>query len=611
MSAAALQFVPHSAPAMKQVKTAPPPAPLRLAPVITAPLVQRQAQCACGGDCPRCEAATRQEAAIQTKLTVSTPGDEYEQEADLMAEHVMRMHDPVTSYRAVAARPSGTHLQRKCSACERIPGNAVLAEEEEEALQTKGQEGQAATARLTPEVQSQIEELRGGGRPLSESERAFFEPRFGRDFSQVRLHTDGRAAQAAQAVSAQAYTIGRDIVFGAGRYQPETTEGNRLLAHELTHVIQQGASHLPRQRIHRVENSPGTVPTETAPQQPASPTARLLSLIDRIEQVHARASQAVSGSQTPVADASGAGATVAGLAGSVAMIPSLLNQLRAVASGDDEALKLQVLAGFSPENIREATDRVERTHKSAQAIPVSVQEEAPESMAASPLHLSHPQDAAEREAVNVAEAVISGRHFAVGQTAHDRVIHRSNGAAAALAGLIAFETAGGAEAEIATGPPGWVVGAVAVVAIAGLAIYVAATTPSTTTTIPTTTTVPTTTTTTAAPPITATRSRPNQTCDDARLTVLEGAKDIACRGPFTCSDKAENLGKKNQRLFACAELLANIAAINGCLAARNLIQSECFTGSPEAGHQAQVAQLTNALATCTAKAIARGCMAAP
>jgi hypothetical protein len=411
-------------------------------------------------------------------------------------------------------------------------------------------------------------------------------------------------------VNAQAYTIGRDIIFGAGQYQPQTNEGKRLLAHELTHVVQQGGRTNLR-RIHRAEAGSETAPAATNG-PPESATARLLNLIDAIEEVHGRASQAVNLDQAPDANPSGAGATVAGLAGSVNMIPGLLIKLREVANGDNEELKLQTLAAFSPTKVREATDEVERTHHVSQTTPVAVQEEESEGVATSRLQVSHPQDAAELEAVRVADAMVSGGPVSVGQTANRKVIHRSNGAAAALAGLTAFELGGGAEAEAATGPPGWLVGGVILVAMAGLAIYVASTTTTTTTTAPPTTvpvptTRPTATTTTAAPPVTGTRTKPGQTCDDARLAVLEAAKDIACAGPFSCSDAVENIGKRNQLLLTCPQLLANIAAINACLAARNLIQSECFTGSPEVGHAAQVAQLTNALRTCTAKALARGC----
>jgi len=81
--------------------------------------------------------------------------------------------------------------------------------------------------------------LRAPGQPLDAATRAFMEPRFGHDFSQVRIHTDAKAAESARAVNALAYTVGRDVVFGAGRYAPGTSEGDKLIAHELTHVAQQ------------------------------------------------------------------------------------------------------------------------------------------------------------------------------------------------------------------------------------------------------------------------------------------------------------------------------------------------------------------------------------
>jgi hypothetical protein len=84
--------------------------------------------------------------------------------------------------------------------------------------------------------------LRSPGQALDRETRAFFEPRFGHDFSSVRVHTDAQAAESARAVEASAYTVGRDIVFGAGRYRPGTAGGNRLLAHELTHVVQQAST---------------------------------------------------------------------------------------------------------------------------------------------------------------------------------------------------------------------------------------------------------------------------------------------------------------------------------------------------------------------------------
>jgi hypothetical protein len=87
-----------------------------------------------------------------------------------------------------------------------------------------------------------VDAPRSPGRALDPSTRAFMEPRFGRDFSDVRVHTDPGAAASARAIDAHAYTAGRDIVFGPGRYRPDTPDGRKLIAHELTHVVQQGRS---------------------------------------------------------------------------------------------------------------------------------------------------------------------------------------------------------------------------------------------------------------------------------------------------------------------------------------------------------------------------------
>jgi hypothetical protein len=91
------------------------------------------------------------------------------------------------------------------------------------------------------EAQSPVKDVvgRGGGRPLDDGVRSEMEGRFGADFGGVRVHADGRAAESARAVNAHAYTVGNDIVFGSGRYDPASPTGQRTIAHELTHVVQQ------------------------------------------------------------------------------------------------------------------------------------------------------------------------------------------------------------------------------------------------------------------------------------------------------------------------------------------------------------------------------------
>ena len=180
---------------------------------------------------------------LQAKLMVSQPGDPAEQEAERVAEVVMRPSDPgVTGTAAVDGQAGSSEIQRICSTCEeKMHRQAMEDEEEEMALQpATAAPGQPTVVR--PELEAQVQAQRARGQPLPTSVRTFFEPRFERDFSQVRVHADAHAAESAQAVQALAYTVGSDIVFGAGQYAPATTAGQRLLAHELTHVVQQGAS---------------------------------------------------------------------------------------------------------------------------------------------------------------------------------------------------------------------------------------------------------------------------------------------------------------------------------------------------------------------------------
>jgi Domain of unknown function (DUF4157) len=116
-------------------------------------------------------------------------------------------------------------LQRKCEQCE-------------EKIQPKG-EGASVGGMGAPPIVQQV--LRSPGQPLDPGTRALMEPRFGHDFSQVRVHADTRAAESARAVHAHAYTQGEHIVFAGGRYAPTTSEGRRLVGHELAHVVQQSA----------------------------------------------------------------------------------------------------------------------------------------------------------------------------------------------------------------------------------------------------------------------------------------------------------------------------------------------------------------------------------
>ena len=115
-------------------------------------------------------------------------------------------------------------------------------EEEEEELQMKGLSDSAPE--VSSGIESRLNSSRGGvSQPMSDSTRAYFEPRFGADFSSVRVHTGSDAVHMNRDLNAQAFTLGRDIYFGAGKHNTETSSGKRLLAHELTHVVQQRGNH--------------------------------------------------------------------------------------------------------------------------------------------------------------------------------------------------------------------------------------------------------------------------------------------------------------------------------------------------------------------------------
>ena len=129
------------------------------------------------------------------------------------------------------------------------------AEPEEEEVATKADGAPA----MTPAIESGINTSRAGGQPLEASERSFFEPRFGRDLSGTKVHTDPQAARLASDMNAQAFTVGRDIYMGAGRYQPGTESGRSLLAHELTHTVQQQPGAKLDRRPARITPTPGHV----------------------------------------------------------------------------------------------------------------------------------------------------------------------------------------------------------------------------------------------------------------------------------------------------------------------------------------------------------------
>ena len=164
-----------------------------------------------GGLCAECRKKQVSGKPLQTKLAISEPGDAYEQEADRVAEQVLQM-------------PSAdVNRTRNGSG-------------EQQVVQRRASSGATGIAEAPPIVH---EVLNSPGQPLHPATRAFFEPRFGHDFSQVRVHTDRKAAESARVVDASAYTVGQEIVFAKDHDQINNSAHLNLLAHELTHVVQQ------------------------------------------------------------------------------------------------------------------------------------------------------------------------------------------------------------------------------------------------------------------------------------------------------------------------------------------------------------------------------------
>lgn len=172
----------------------------------------------------------------QAKLTIGQPNDKYEQEADRVADQVVRMSDADVAQRGETETIQPMKIQRIYSECEE-----ELAEpkpgEEEEMLQAKEMPGQVP--KVGSNLEARINNLKGSGHALDSATRSYFEPRFGYDFSGVRINTNIDAATIAQSVRAKAFTFGNNIILNSGHYSRNNQDGKKLLAHELTHVIQQ------------------------------------------------------------------------------------------------------------------------------------------------------------------------------------------------------------------------------------------------------------------------------------------------------------------------------------------------------------------------------------
>ncbi len=232
---------------------------------------------------------------VQRKLSIGAVNDPLETEADSMADKVMRMPEPVGHISNTAKA-----VQRKCANCE----------EEETArrkplasfIQKKGSEGGTVASDT---VTQQINSSRGSGNRMDSPTQSFMESRFGTDFSGVNIHTGSQAIQMSRALNAKAFTVGNDVYFNEGQYNPGTAEGKHLLAHELTHTVQQGSG--VSMKIQKAENDT---------------TVGCSALLDTGTDINAYVNAALAALRASSGAPSGA-AMVAGLAGRIGVDTSV------------------------------------------------------------------------------------------------------------------------------------------------------------------------------------------------------------------------------------------------------------------------------------------------
>lgn len=253
----------HPVPVTASIRRAAP-----LVAKVSAPAVELAAEnetrpCACGRHDIRrmalsAHVAGHSAARVQRAMNVSQPGDPSEVEADRVADSVMRMPSPPSPAQseALAARESALEEEEvKAKPAETGSAPADLSRQAEVARENEKDEDEILAKRVersnSPvsgldgggDVSGIVSAgLSGGGQPLDSASRAFFEPRLGQDLSNIRVHTNAAASASTEQVSARAYAVGGDIAFRQGEYNPGTSAGRHLMAHELAHTIQQGAT---------------------------------------------------------------------------------------------------------------------------------------------------------------------------------------------------------------------------------------------------------------------------------------------------------------------------------------------------------------------------------
>ena len=212
--------------------------------------------CPCEGACPKCIGSSDYSEIIQTKLKISKPSDPFEKEADRIAEQVLQMPasqsiDPSTQSEKIDPKNTSFNMEYE----------KLLLKKEEVNIDKARKTLRILSFEKDDEDTDKIKKVySGSGFPLDNNTKDLMESKFGYDFSNIRIHNDTKAAELADSVNALAFTLGKHIVFGHGQYLPHTISGQKLLAHELMHTIQQQYYTLPGSHlIQRQPARPGYV----------------------------------------------------------------------------------------------------------------------------------------------------------------------------------------------------------------------------------------------------------------------------------------------------------------------------------------------------------------
>ena len=470
-------------------------------------------------------------------VRIGAPHDAAEAEAD-------RFADAVVHRGTLPALGRAAGLQRKCSAC---------ADEEDKVLRRSPVAPAPATA-----VSSSALPL-SGGQSLAPAEQTYFRQRVGFDFSRIKIHADGEAAASAQSLNAAAYTLGDQIVFGAGRYAPGTPAGRHLLAHELAHVLQQKEGPVLRRQVLPGRSGPNLsgIPHDKWSEQ-IEAQYRRLGDIERANAIFACRTQG-------------------GAACHRLLTPDEVARLMRIAreSGGDEARAQTALSQTMPGLATVMVLPRAMPLLGGGAATGATGAAASGSVALGPVAL-----AAFLVLVGI-ELWQMGR-FQAGLRARGFILLE-----ASLAVCITGCHAPAARTQTQPWPLFPPAPPLDIERLRDWIRPMASNPPIT-----------------VAPPITQTvpRRYPNQTCENTVLDQLQALKDQICAQIVGESCSPSKVSPRRLARRPCSEIGARIAAMTACLVARQNIQSTCFGGTPDPAHARAIAEIINGITACQALA---------